>query len=218
MNAEGYRHWHTKFQSFLEGRYPHAALLFSLEYDEASDLIMDVPEAVDTNKWLGNQLRASLDTSAPTAELFIQNLMDAEDDERGISSSGIDIAARIHAEINERDSSMMESDWTSFQRETYLKPGMKEDAIRLAIKKIANKLRVMPKHVKDAPHATLRTIVSKMCAHTHTHKHMCTHTQAHGHIVTNRHPQSQCFRSRMHANDRRIEEGDMPTAAGAVTQ
>ena len=56
--------------SFLEGRYPHAAELLVCDYDEASDLIMDVPQAVETNKWLGNQVRAALDVSAPAADLF----------------------------------------------------------------------------------------------------------------------------------------------------
>ena len=55
-----------------------AAELLMCDYDEASDLIMDVPQAVETNKWLGNQLRAALDVSAPAADLFMQKLMDAD--------------------------------------------------------------------------------------------------------------------------------------------
>ena len=95
MSAEDYEHWSIKVKSFLEGRYPHAANLLSLEYDEASELIIDMPRAAETNKWLGNQLRAALDTSQPAADLFMRELMDAELDEPGISSSGIDIADRI---------------------------------------------------------------------------------------------------------------------------
>ena len=57
---------------------------------------------------------------------------------------------------------MMEKEWTDFQAETYLKVGMQGDAIRIAIRKIVNKMRIMPNHVKGAPHATLRAIVSKI--------------------------------------------------------
>ena len=162
MAAEDYEHWIIKVKSFLEGRYPHAASLLSLEYDEASELIIDLPRAADTNKWLGNQLRAALDTSRPAAELFIRELMDAEADEPGISSSGIDIADRIRSAMLDRDSSDMEAEWTKFKSETYLKLGMQDDAVRLAIRKISNKIRIMPSHVKDAPHAVLRAVISKM--------------------------------------------------------
>lgn len=162
FDAAEYEHWQIKFASFLAGRYPHAAHLLSIPYNEAVQLIMDVPQAAETNKWLANQLRAAVDTSAPSADIFMHKLMETECSEPGISSSGIDVSERIRSAIVDRDTSTMEKEYQTFQDEEYLAVGMHADEIRLAIRDISKKIRVMPNHIKKAPHAVLRAIVSKI--------------------------------------------------------
>ena len=143
-------------------RHPQAAYLLRAPCDDAAEIIEQYANAANANTWLAAALRALCDKSKKRANLFVQELMEAESVEPQISTSGIDVAERIRLAVTERDRVDQEQEWETLQSTVYLNAGMSEIDVRLAIKKIASKMRVVPVHRKEAPHALMRTIVANM--------------------------------------------------------
>ena len=162
FEADGFSHWHAELTTFLEMRHPQAAYLLRAPCDDAAEIIEQYANAANANTWLAAPLRALCDKSKKRANLFVQELMEAESVEPQISTSGIDVAERIRLAVTERDRVDQEQEWETLQSTVYLNAGMSEIDVRLAIKKIASKMRVVPVHRKEAPHALMRTIVAKM--------------------------------------------------------
>ena len=82
--------------------------------------------------------------------------------EPGLSTSGIDVASRIHLYVSERDRADEEKEWASLQATTYFTPGQDDVDVKLAVKKITAKMRVVPRYRSEAPHALLRIIIDKI--------------------------------------------------------
>jgi hypothetical protein len=162
FKASKYAYWCAKVQSFLTTRHPHAAELFSLPIDEASQLVCTYQYAADANAWLAAALRALTDESADEGELFMKKLMKAELETPGVSSSGIDVAARIDADVNERDRGAQEREWETLKSTRHLKVGMTDVQVALGIDRVVDAMRVVPPNHRDAPHAVLRAIVDQI--------------------------------------------------------
>ena len=159
FEAEMFGHWFAELATFLEMRHPQAACLLRLSCDDAAELVLRYESAAQANTWLAAALRALCDKTHKRAELFIQELMEEESEEPGVSTSGIDIAERIRSEVNERDTSEQEQEWTKLKSGSYLKVGMSDVDVRLAIRKIASRMRVCPVYRREAPHALMRLVV-----------------------------------------------------------
>ena len=160
--AAEYSHWRAKVLSFFELRNPKAAALMRLSFAEAALVIIQHPFAAEANTWLASALRSLLDVSKRDAELLEKDLIEKEIAEPGVSCSGIDIAELICHRMTQRDTCQEERDWAELQRTTYIKGGMSDVEVRLAVKRIKAKMRVVQVARRTAPNALLRMIVDKI--------------------------------------------------------
>ena len=162
FEVENFTKWHTNFLSFLRMRHPHAAELLALDYDEATEFILEHETARHANVWLAQTLRTVLSTEPSKGKIFEENLMEAEVVQVGISCSGIDVKERLDSAIFERDSKEEDAEWEDFEKTEYFKLGASDDDQRLAVKRIQKKMRVVPSTRRDKEYALLHAIVDKI--------------------------------------------------------
>jgi hypothetical protein len=160
FETSAYSNWAITFETSLELRNPNAGKLLQLTMAEAIDAIAMFKGAAEADLWLAAALRMICDQSTKKGELFIAELLEAERSMPGVSKSGVVIYERIYAHHEQRDVTEQEKEWDVLTKTEYIKLGMDETSVKLAIKKLSAQFSTVPAHYRNRPNGLLRAIVA----------------------------------------------------------